>query len=120
MHRKMSGAQKNCLHFITRTKSPQDSTIGCTFFLGGGRLDYIGKALKIKIKFNYKLYFYSNTFNSCIQKTKYNPWLNLSAVFRYAQKNARSAKKLSAFRHPHKMGCVFNHGLYLSCNTTCG
>ena len=37
------------------------------FFLGGGRLDYIGKVLKTKIKFNYKLYFYSNTFNSCIQ-----------------------------------------------------
>ena len=32
------------------------------------RLGDVGKVLKIKIKFNYKLYFYSNTFNSCIQK----------------------------------------------------
>ena len=29
-------------------------------------------------------------------------------------------KKLSAFYHPHKMGCAFNHGLYLLCNTIYG
>ena len=76
----MSGRKNICLYSATRTKLPQDSTIGCTFFLGGGRLDYIGKVLKTKIKFNYKLYFYSNTFNSCI-RNKIQPMVELTRCF---------------------------------------
>ena len=44
----MSGRKNICLYSATRTKLPRNSTIGCTFF---GGVDYIGKYLKIKIRF---------------------------------------------------------------------
>ena len=38
------------------------------YFVFWARLGDIGKVLKTEIEFNYKLYFYSNIFNNCIQK----------------------------------------------------
>ena len=66
IQKKCVRTQKNWLHFVIRTKLPQDSTIGCTSVFGHV-WEILAKILKIKIKFNYKLYFYSNTFNSCTQ-----------------------------------------------------
>ena len=83
--------QKKWLYFVICIKLPQDSTIGCTFFLGG--VDYIGKALKTKIKFNYKLCFYSNTFNSCIQN-KIQTMVELARCFLVCTENMSGRKNI--------------------------
>ena len=60
------------------------------------RLGYVDKVLKIKIKFNYKLYFYSNTFNSCVQN-KIQPMVDSTHRFLAVIKTCRGVKNI----YPH-------------------
>ena len=103
---------------VISIKNPRlDSIIGCVS--GLVRWGDISKSLKTEIEFNYKLCFHSNTFNSCIQN-EIQPQVEFARFFPVCTKKCQEHKKLSAFYHPHKIGCVFKRGLYLLCNTTCG
>ena len=70
------------------------------------------KYQKSKSKFNHRLYISPNSYYDVVFATKYNLWLNQLAVFCCIQKMCQDAKKLAAFRHPHKIAPRFDHWLY--------
>ena len=101
-----------CIQGVTSIKNlGPDSTAGCISGFGcvGG---YVDKALEIKIRFQYKLYFIQNSHNDVILTTQYNLWLNQLAVFCRIRRCVGLQKHLSVFRHLHKIAPRFDHRLY--------